>query len=54
MLTIILAVLIALLVVLALIFHGALIFGYERGGILGALRMLVALVFYEIMIIFFH
>ena len=37
-----------------LMFSGALAFGYKRGGFLGMLRMLVALVFHEIMIIFFH
>ena len=54
MVTIIVTLVLVLLAVFVLLFHGALIFGYERGGIWGFLKMVAAVIFHEIMIIFFH
>ncbi len=43
-----------LLGVFVLIFHGALAFGYKRGGVWGLFRMAGAVIFHEFMVIFFH
>lgn len=54
MVTIIATLSIVALAVFVLIFHGALIYAYKRGGIGGMVRMFFALCFHEFMVMFFH